>query len=78
MSVVFRAGELPDSERKEYWEHVLGETLGPIEPLDVPDQVLVGSAGAVRVGRLSSSRPGGARRTRQHSRRSSHELYKVA
>jgi AraC-like DNA-binding protein len=73
----FRATDVPAAAREDYWRHVLGETLGPLEPVDVPDRVRVGDLGAVRVGELSQRRPGGARRTARHLRGVDRELCKV-
>jgi AraC-like DNA-binding protein len=77
MSVEFSAADLPIAARTDYWRHALGETLGPIEPVGVPDRLRVGAAGAVRVGELSSSTPGGARRTARHARALDRQLCKV-
>jgi len=46
-------------------------------PLDVPDRLVATEVGAVRVGELLASKPGGARRTARHVRRAAPELYKV-
>jgi AraC-like DNA-binding protein len=52
----------------EYWRHVLDETVGPLDPVGVPDQLRVGEVGAVRVAELSQRESGGARRTTRHAR----------
>jgi AraC-like DNA-binding protein len=77
MTLLFRADDVPVPERAEYWRHVIGETLIPLEPLDVPDRLTAGDVGALQVGELSASAPGGARRTAAHIRRSDPDLYKI-
>jgi AraC-like DNA-binding protein len=83
MSVLVRAGDVPATSRTDYWQHVVETTLGPLEVLRPPggldgrDRLLVGEAGAVRVAELTSGRPGGARRTAAHVRRSDLGLCKV-
>jgi AraC-like DNA-binding protein len=77
MTVLFRADDVPVPERAEYWRHVIGETLIALEPLDVPDRLHAGDVGALQVGELSASAPGGARRTAAHIRRSDPDLYKI-
>jgi AraC-like DNA-binding protein len=64
-------------ERTEYWRHVLGEAVVPLEPLGEPDRVLVADAGPVAIGELSHRGEGGARRTAHHIRRSDPELCKI-
>jgi AraC-like DNA-binding protein len=59
------------------WERLLDQGLGPIDPVGVPDRVVLGEVGAVRVGELSQREPGGARRTARHARLAGEELYKV-
>jgi AraC-like DNA-binding protein len=76
MSVVFQASDEPVGSRTEYWRHVLAETLVPLDPVDVPDRLVAAEVGAVRVGELLARKPGGARRTARHVRRSAPELYK--
>jgi AraC-like DNA-binding protein len=82
MTVVLRATDVPVPARVDYWQHVLEGTLGPLEVrqpggLDVRDQLRLGEAGVVRVGELSTGRPGGASRTRRHIRRSDPDVCKV-
>jgi AraC-like DNA-binding protein len=77
MTVVFRADGVPVAERAEYWRHVIGETLIPLEPIDVPDRLLAGDVGVLQMGELSTSTPGGARRTTVHIRRSDPDLCKI-
>jgi hypothetical protein len=55
MSVEFSAEDLPIAARTDYWRHALGETLGPIEPVGVPDRLRLGAAGAVLVVSMSFS-----------------------
>jgi AraC-like DNA-binding protein len=62
----------------DYWRHVLAGTLGPIEPHGgLPDQILAGDAGPVRVAELSSRAPGGASRTRRHVRMADSNICKI-
>lgn len=77
MTVVFASDDVPVAERTDYWRHVLGEALVPLDPLGLPDRVVHGSAGAVAVGELSHAGQGGARRTTRHIRRSDPELCKI-
>jgi AraC-like DNA-binding protein len=77
MSVVFRADDEPVATRADRWRAMLDETLGPLDPLGVPDHVHVADLGAVRVAELSQREPGGAKRTAGHVRGSTAELYKV-
>jgi AraC-like DNA-binding protein len=71
MSVVLRADDVPVVARAEYVREVVGAAIGPLEVRagdgnQVPDQVHAADLGAVRVGELSASRPGGADRRRRH------------
>jgi AraC-like DNA-binding protein len=77
MTVVHTADHVPRAERAEFWRHVIDETLVPMEPVDVPDRIVAGGVGAIRVGDMSASRPGGARRTAANIRRSDPGLYKI-
>lgn len=82
MSVTLRAADLPAPSRMDWWRHTLDEALGPLEVrqpggLGRRDQLLVGRAGAVLVGELSTGRPGGASRTRRHIRRLDLDVCKV-
>jgi hypothetical protein len=77
MSVVFRADAEPAATRDERWRHVLRETLGPLDPRGVPDQVLAADAGSVRVAEMRTSIPGGAEPTAQDARRSDAQLCKI-
>jgi AraC-like DNA-binding protein len=83
MSLLLRAGDVPAPSRMDYWQHLVEDTLGPIEVvrppagLDGRDQLLVDVAGAVRVAELTAGQPGGAIRTAGHVRRADLELCKV-
>jgi AraC-like DNA-binding protein len=82
MTVLLRADDVPVVDRAGYVHDVLGTALGPLEVrtgdgFEVPDQVRAASLGAVRVGELSASRPGGADRTRRHIRAMDADLCKV-
>jgi AraC-like DNA-binding protein len=82
MSVTFRAADQPVSDRRDYWQHVVADVLGRLElrgadVLDERDRLVVGEAGAVRVGTLHVSGPGGADRTSRHLSTSDPELCKV-
>jgi AraC-like DNA-binding protein len=77
MTVVHRADDLPVAARADYWRHVIGETIVPVDPFGDPDQIRAGGVGAVQVGEVSASTPGGARRTPIHIRRSDPGLYKI-
>jgi AraC-like DNA-binding protein len=82
MSVEFRAAdELPKS-RTDYWQHVVGESLGPLDlrvsgSVDVHDRLRVGDVGAVRVIELSHRHSDRAERSPTHIRRLDPELYKI-
>jgi AraC-like DNA-binding protein len=82
MTVVLRTGEVPARARAEYVHEVVGAALGPLDVRvgdgnEVPDQVRLTGLGAVRVGELSASRPGGADRRRRHVRLLDADLCKV-
>jgi AraC-like DNA-binding protein len=82
MSVVLRAEDVPTAARAEYVREAVGAALGPLEVRagdgnEVPDQVRVADLGAVRVGELSASRPGGADRRRRHIQAMDADLCKV-
>lgn len=77
MSVVFEAAG-PAAQQRDYWRHILGDVLGPLEPHGgVPQRLLVGDVGAVRVGTLSAPTPGGADRTSRHLRNGADDLFKI-
>jgi AraC-like DNA-binding protein len=82
MSVTFRATDQPVRVRREYWQYVAATALGRLElwgngELDDRDRMVVGQAGAVRVGTLHISGPGGADRTSHHLNSSDPDLCKV-
>jgi AraC-like DNA-binding protein len=82
MSVTFRATDQPVRARREYWQHVAATALGRLElwgdgQLDDRDRMVVGQAGAVRVGTLDVSGPGGADRTSRHLNSADPDLCKV-
>lgn len=77
MSVVHTADRVPVGERAEYWRHVIGETLVPLEPIELPDRIVAGAVGALRVGEMSARRAGGAVRGEAHIRRADPDLYKI-
>ena len=82
MSVLVRAADVPAASRAEYLREALGDAVGALEirtgdGQDVPDQVRVAELGAIRMGELSASKPGGADRTRRHLRLMDADLCKV-
>jgi AraC-like DNA-binding protein len=82
MSVTFRAADQPVAARREYWQHVVTGALGRVElrvvgPLGERDRLVVGEAGAVRVGTLHASGPGGADRASRHLSTSDPDLCKI-
>src|SRR5919202_3649272 len=82
MSVVLRAEDVPTAARAEYVREAVGAALGPLEVRagdgnEVPDQVRVADLGAIRVGELSASKPGGADRRRHHIQAMDADLCKV-
>jgi AraC-like DNA-binding protein len=82
MTVVLRAEDVPVASRTEYVQEVVGAALGSLEVRtgggnELPDQVRAADLGAVRVGELSASRPGGADRRRRHLQAMDADLCKV-
>jgi AraC-like DNA-binding protein len=82
MTVVLRAEDVPVRARPEYFHEVVVGAFGPLDVRtgggnEVPDQVRATELGAVRVGELSASRPGGADRTRRHIQLLDDDLCKV-
>ncbi len=75
MSTVFRAEH--EETRDEYWRHVLHETLGLLEPRGLPDRMVAGEVGVVRVGEITGSGQGGALRATSHVRSSDPDVYKL-
>jgi AraC-like DNA-binding protein len=76
-SQVFTAAEVPARSRAEYWRHVLGEALVPLDPYGEPDRVTSGELGPVVVGELQHRGAGGAKRTAAHIRRSDPGMVKI-
>jgi AraC-like DNA-binding protein len=81
-TVMLRTGDVPVRARAEYVHEVVGAVLGPLDVRvgdgnEVPDQVRAAELGAIRVGELSASRPGGADRRRRHVRMLDADLCKV-
>lgn len=82
MSVLVRATDVPVASRTEYLHEGLRAVLGPLdirtdEGSELPDQVRAAHLGALHVGELWASRPGGADRTRRHSQLMGADLVKV-
>jgi AraC-like DNA-binding protein len=77
MSPVFTNADIPVTSRTEYWRHVLGNAMVPLEPLGLPDRLVAGNVGSIAVGELSHRGDGGAKRTTRHIRRSDPELCKI-
>jgi AraC-like DNA-binding protein len=82
MPVRLSASEQPASSRREFWEHVACAALGSLElritgEIDPADRIVAGVVGAVRVGALTSHRPGGAVRTARQVRRTASDLCKI-
>ncbi len=81
-AVAFRAADEPTTSRRDYWKHVVGTALGPVDlrlagAVDVHDRLVLGELGAVRVGMLSAARPGGASRAAKHIRDSDPDFCKI-
>jgi AraC-like DNA-binding protein len=82
MTVTFRAASEPAPSRRDYWEHVVGEAMGPIDmqilgEVGERDRLLLGDLGAVRVGELETGHPGGANRRAKHIRLSDPDVCKI-
>jgi hypothetical protein len=82
MSVLVRAADVPMASRAEYLREAVGSAVGALDirmgdGQELPDQVRVAELGAVRIGELSASKPGGADRTRRHVRLMDAEVCKV-
>ncbi|MQA85008.1 MAG: helix-turn-helix domain-containing protein [Streptosporangiales bacterium] len=79
-SVLLRAEDEPVASRLDYWRHVLGDAVVPMDVrFDQPafrSQLVVGELGAVRVAEVDEG-PGEARRTPRHIRRSDPDVYQV-
>jgi AraC-like DNA-binding protein len=79
---VASSGRSRRAARLEYVHEVLAAALGPLEVRtgdgnEPPDQVRAADLGAVRVGELWASRPGGADRRRRHIQATNADLCKV-
>jgi AraC-like DNA-binding protein len=77
MTVVFRAADDPAASRDERWRHVLGATVGPLDPRGVPDRMLAGEMGAVRVAEMVAAGEGGATRKAAHMSTSDPDVLKI-
>ncbi len=77
MTVVFRASDEPVTSREERWRHVLGETVGALDPRGVPDRFVSGDVGALRIGAMSAREGGGAVRRTKHISSSDPEGWKI-
>ena len=77
VSLVFRAED--QTSRVDYWQQVVADMLCPlaVRAGAVPDRLVVGDLGPVRVGELTAMRPGGAERTPTLIRRSDPDLCKI-
>jgi AraC-like DNA-binding protein len=81
-TATFRASAEPEASRREYWQHVVSTAIGPIDlqilgDVDAGDRLVVGDLGAVRVGALDASYPGGARRRAKHIRLDDPDVCKI-
>jgi AraC-like DNA-binding protein len=77
VTVVHTADDVPVAARSDYWRHVIGETIVPLDPIEYPDRLVAGEVGAIRVGEMTARGTGGAKRTAMHIRRSDPELFKI-
>jgi AraC-like DNA-binding protein len=82
MSVVLRAEDVPVAARAEYFHEAVGAAVGPLDVRtgdgdELPDQMRATDLGAVRIGELSASKPGGADRQRRHIQAMDADLCKV-
>jgi AraC-like DNA-binding protein len=82
MSVLVRATDVSVASRPEYLHEGLRAVLGPLnirtdEGNELPDQVRAADLGALHIGELWASRPGGADRTRHHIQLMEADLVKV-
>lgn len=81
MAVLLRAEDVPVEWRVDYWRHVSGETIAPLD-LQIPgqpdfrSQILTGDMGAVRVTEVVAP-AAELSRTPKLIRRSDPELYKI-
>ena len=75
MSQTFTAEDLPARSRVDYWRHVLGDLVGPLEPFGgLPQSLTVADIGPVRVADVVSDGWGGVDRARRHIRSDDSEL----
>jgi AraC-like DNA-binding protein len=82
VTVTFRAAAEPLRSRRDYWQYVVSEAMGPLDvqiagDIGDGDRLVVGDLGAVRVGVLDAARPGGASRRSRHLRTSDPDLCKI-
>jgi AraC-like DNA-binding protein len=82
VSVVFRAADEPAATRLDYWQHVVGEALCPLEVqlpdgLDSRDRLCVGDVGAIRVLQVSMFRSHVVDRGQAQIRRQDPERYTI-
>lgn len=82
MIVLVRAADVPAASRAEYVREAVRAAVGALDirtgdGQELPDQVRVAELGAIRVGELSASKPGGANRTRRHVRLMDADVCKV-
>jgi AraC-like DNA-binding protein len=82
MTVLVRAADVPAASRAEYFREAVRAAFGPLDMRvgdgqDLPDQVRAAELGAIRIGELSASKPGGADRTRRHTRLMEADICKV-
>ena len=82
MSVLVRAADVPAASRAEYLREAVRAAVGALDirtsdGQELPDQVRVVELGAIRIGELSASKPGGADRTRRHVRLVDADICKV-
>jgi AraC-like DNA-binding protein len=82
VTVVFRADDVPEPSRADYWHHIVGEAVGPHDvrtegPFGHHDRLAVADVGPVAVGALSAGAPAEVRRTARYVRRGGSNLCKV-
>jgi hypothetical protein len=82
MSILLRPDSDSPTNRAEYWQHTLSESICPVEvrtgcDLHSPDQLVLHEAGPVLASDVSMSGPGEAIRTWRHVRTSDPDFWKV-
>ena len=82
MTVTFRAAAEPATSRRDYWQDVVGNAMGPVDlqisgAVGDRDRLVVADLGAVRVGALETSYPGGASRRARHIRQADPDVCKI-